>query len=73
MRELLLFERHPEAGTVPEDRVRQNRADVNAILAYAKQRGVSVLFHSFNYHAPQAFLDANPTIRTKQDRYIGVT
>lgn len=34
---------------------------------------VSVLFHSFNYHAPQPFLDANPTIRTKQDRYIGVT
>lgn len=73
MRELLLFERHPEAATVPREQVRRNRAHVNAILAYAKQRGVGVLFHSYNYHAPQTFLDAHPAIRTKQDRYIGVT
>ncbi|MDY0170975.1 MAG: hypothetical protein RBS80_30830, partial [Thermoguttaceae bacterium] len=73
MRELLLFEKHPAARTLPEDRTLANRRHVNAILAYARQKGVRMLFHSYNFHAPRMWLDAHPDVRRKQDRYIGVS
>ncbi len=73
MRELLLFERHPAASTVPEAVVLANRKRINAILAHARRKGVCVLFHSYNLHAPQTWVDAHPQLRRKQERYIGVS
>lgn len=73
MRELLSFDKHRAARTLSAEATLANRRRVNGLLAYARQQGVRVLFHSYNFHAPQQWLDANPNVRRKQDRYIGVS
>jgi len=56
------FKKFPEARVFPDDFVKRNQDIVRAVTGYAKEKGVDIYFHHYNFLATTPFVDAHPEL-----------
>jgi hypothetical protein len=61
---VLDFPGFPEARAVETETVSRNRDLVNQILTHARERGIEIFLHHYNFCAPGSFLLAYPELKT---------
>jgi len=62
---VLDFPGHPEARTFSENFVQRNRERLHGVLEYARQSGISVYLHHYNFMAPKNFVEAHEPLLRK--------
>ncbi len=62
---VLDFERFPEARTFSGDFVGRNQRRMTQVLEQAKQFGINLFIHHYNFNAPKNFVEAHPELLAK--------